>query len=491
MSLRKKMAHGVFWTFLEKGGQQIIFIIVFTVLTHLIGPEEFGLYSLCYVVVSFSMMVIYGTIDSIIVNKTEDDESLSTLFWTIFSLGVTLSIITFAISGPFAVLMKDHRLKGLLRMLCVLPTLMSITAIPSGLVQSRMDFKVFTIRSLVSSSLSGIFGIILALNGAGAASMIGQQIAQQTIDNCIIWPSVNWKPKLIFIPHRVPSLILPGLKMMGSTMLNFFEMNSARILIGIYLGPISVGYYSFVNRLWIVLREVLALPITTVLFPALVHTQKDEVETNKLVKQIAFISGLIVFPVVAGVMATAPHFIPLFFGDKWLPAIAIMQVFLAGAVMGPFMFILRDVLRARRETEIYFMLQLTLLAANVAIMLITAKSGLMNLCWGLLTVAYIGLPISIYIVSKKTKLALPQAFIPLGRSLLASIVMYGAVSGLEYAGLIPANEILHLLFLVIVGGVTYVVMSVLLQYNEIKNGIVGLKRLIALRKQDEVPVLEA
>ena len=484
------MARGVFWTFLEKFGQQFIFITIFAFLTHLIGPEEFGLYSLCYVVVSFSMMIIYGAVDSIIMNKNEDEENLSTLFWTIFGVGVVLSATTFACSGFFARVMKDDRLFDLLRWLSVLPMLTSVTAIPSGLVQIRMDFRVFTIRSLVSAFLSGIFGVILAWRGAGAYSMIGQQIAQQTIDNLIIWPSVNWTPRFIFRPDRVWSLLSPGFKMMGSTVLNFFEMNTARLLIGASLGPIEVGYFSFVNRLWIVLREVLALPITTVLLPALVHTENDATETKKLVKQITFFSGMIIFPAVAGIMATAPQFIPLFFGDKWIKAIPIMQVFLIASAMAPFMFILRDVLRARRRTEVYFFLQLALFAANFAIMLILVKSGVIPMCWGLVAVALVSFPISVFVVARKSGLALAQAFMPMGLSLVSSVLMYAAIYGVEYCEFYPANPWLHLFSSIMVGGVTYIGLSVLLQYRQILKGWEAFSAMLAStrRRKGDIPV---
>jgi PST family polysaccharide transporter len=477
MSLRKKMAHGVLWTFLEKFGQQFIFIGVFVVLTHLIGPEEFGLYSLCFVVVNFSMLIVYGVVDSVILHQAQDDESLSTLFWTIIGIGVTLSAVTFALSSPFAMFMNDDRLTDMLRWLCIQPALISIAAVPSGLVQARMDFRVFAIRSLISTFISGIVGITMAWKGAGAYSLIGQQIAQQLVDNLIIWPSVAWRPSLTFRGDRALNLIAPGFKMMGSSVLNFFEMNSSRLVVGFFLGPIAVGYISFVNRLWVVLREVLALPITTVLFPALAQTRDDKAETANLVDQVTFVSGLIVFPAVAGVIVTAPTFIPLFFGQQWLPTITIMQLFLAGAVIGPFMLILRDIMRAQRRTEVYFVLQLVVLVVNLAVMLALVKSGLNPLCWGLIAVAYVSFPISIVIVARLTSMPLGASFLSLWKSVLASLGMMATITGMQYLGIIPDQSGARFLWQVFIGAVVYGGLSFFLQRRHIQAGIEGLLKM--------------
>lgn len=482
MSIRKKMAFGAAWTFLEKAGQQIMFLVVFAILAHLIGPEEFGLYSVCLAVVMFSTMVIYASVDSIIIHKIESDLELSTLFWATASIGALFSIITFALAGPFAGWMRDARLELILQSLSPLPFLTALAVVPTGLVSSRMDFKLFTIRSLISTFVGGVVGIACALKGGGAYSLVFQQIAGQIMVNIIIWPSIRWVPKFLFSMKALPHVLLPGMKMMGSSMLNYFELNIGRMVIGLYLGAVAVGYYSFVMRLWVVLREVLLQPITNVLFPALALVKEDKQESDKLIAQIIFFAGLFIFPAVSGVMAISPQFVPLFFGASWAPAIPIMQLLLISAVVGPFLLIMRDVMRVKNRIGIYFMLQGALLALTTLATFLLAPMGLATLCLGLIALLPIVIAAHIYVVEKHSGVKLTAKYARIWRSLFASAVMYGVIWLADHFSFHPANAYAHLAFSIAIGAVVYGALCWILEYKEIVALIEKLRGVMRARK---------
>ena len=102
MSVRKKMALGAFWVMLEKGGQQVLNLVVFVIVARLIGPAEIGLAGLTAVFSSLALLVVYGLVDAVISQRLTDDRSLSTLFWAVIGAGIALALATFFAAGPFA-----------------------------------------------------------------------------------------------------------------------------------------------------------------------------------------------------------------------------------------------------------------------------------------------------------------------------------------------------------------------------------------------------
>ena len=99
MSIRKKMAKGAFWLFLEKGAQQLSSFVVFAVIARMIGPEEYGLVALCAVLISLTINIINGMTDAIVSMHIQDDARLSSLFWLILGGGFAFSLSFGAIAG--------------------------------------------------------------------------------------------------------------------------------------------------------------------------------------------------------------------------------------------------------------------------------------------------------------------------------------------------------------------------------------------------------
>jgi teichuronic acid exporter len=478
MALRKKMAHGMLWVLLEKGGQQGMLFITFAILARLIGPEEFGLYSLCYAVISLWILVISCLGDGVISKRTEEHKDLCTVFWTVLGIGLFLSVVTIASAYPFAVVMKDERLVRMMLLLSIIPFLSAVSVVPSALVQARMDFRIFTIRSLTATFISGAAGIYMAYHGAGAYSMIWQQILQQLIVNAIIWPSAGWRPGKSFHPDRVPEMMKPGFSIMWSQMINFLEVYGPRLIVGFSIGPVAVGIYSFALRLWQSLREVVLIPVSTAFFPALSTINHDNAEMRRLLKQMLFLVGFTLFPLMAGIIALAPQFVPLLFGPKWGDAVFILQLMFVRAIPMPFFTILRDYLRAINRTDQLLVFQITTLILTLGVVIWQAPAGLIPMSMGLIAVSFLSLPIMIWTVSRTAGTGLWEDLLQLFPSLFASALAAAAVMGLDHYSLHPADPWLHLLYSAVIGLVVYAVAGIGLQYRAIKELAAKLPKLL-------------
>ena len=96
MSLQTRMAKGVMWSLLEKGGQQAISFLVFMVIARLVGPEEYGLANICFVFFAVANLIVLSIVDGVVNLQIEDDERLSTLFWAVLGIGVALALVSLA-----------------------------------------------------------------------------------------------------------------------------------------------------------------------------------------------------------------------------------------------------------------------------------------------------------------------------------------------------------------------------------------------------------
>ncbi len=484
MSVRLRMARGMMWVLLEKVGQQLLGFVVFLIVARLIGPEEFGLAGLCTVFSSFAIFIVFGSVDAVISQQLTDDRRLSTLFWPVIGIGVFLSLLTYFSAAPFAGVMEEERLAGLLRHLAILPFLTAASSVPTVLMQARMEFRLFTVRTLVSTVIGGTVGIVLALRDHGAYALVYQQITQQVVSNLIIWPSARWRPRLMVDGALLGGILAPGIRMTGSTFINFLDTQVPRLLIGLVLGPLHTGYYAFVFRLYFSLREILVLPITSVLYPALAQISRDPENVRRLLGQILYFTAILVLPALVGAAATAPLFVPLFFGDSWTPTVPFLQWFLLAMAPSPFLLVFRELLRAHQKTGAFLRIQLLVTGLNLLVIALLVGRGLVVMTIGMTVTALALFPLAIALTSRASGFRLFPEFTRVIPPILASALMAAGIAGWRHGGLQPGSPWVNLAVVLLLGFLIYTATLTALQFRQLRALSTQLLRLL---RQKAVP----
>ncbi|SEH32667.1 oligosaccharide flippase family protein [Magnetospirillum fulvum] len=487
MSLHRKMARGALWSLIEKGGQQGVSFIVFMVVARLVGPAEYGLANVCFVVFTIANLTILTIVDGIVNLQIDDDDRLSTLFWTVVGMGFVFSAACYFGAAPLAAALEEPRLVQLLQEFAVVPILLATSSVPNMILMKNLDFRIFALRSLAASLIGGAVGIALALKGGGAHALIAQQVVLFVVVNLVVWPFAHWRPRLRFCGDKLLATISPGLKMVASMLVSFSEKEVPRILILLLMNPVMLGYYSFVVRVRHAVQDICVNPPLAVLYPALarLNDQKDKQRTILEVFIIAI--GVVIFPVIGSAAITAPLYMPLLFGDKWNEAITLLQLFIICGATLPFQVLVREMLRAHNHIEAYLRLQVAYVAVLLIATLILLPHGLLAVGYGTLGIGIAVLPIYFVLLDKwegvglwrqLTKLLTPLA----GTILLALVTHFTAVG--PCAG---ANPWLRLFLSLAAGWAVYSLTCVLLMRDELRQIFTFVRHWQAVRAGADHP----
>lgn len=468
MSLRKQMAYGALWSLVEKIGQQGLSFFIFMYLARVVGPEEFGLVTMCYIYTSFVYMIIFGFVDGIVSLRIRDDVALSSLFWGIMCIGCLLGGFGIFLAGPYAAMIGDNRIALLFCWNSIVPLLLAFSAVPTMLVMASLNFRIYSIRTLVSTLSGGIVGITMAYHDFGAYALIGQQISHNIIMNLIIWPNCGWKPILVFDRAMFLNVLAPGIKMVGSSLVRFFDQQAPRLLIGFFLGPVSVGYFAFAVKFRQVLYDVLVHPMAVVVYPVFSKINENQKEQLELLHQIIVIAGSFVFPAIAGIIVMSDLFVPLFFGKDWVPAISVLQILLVSGSTLPFLILLRDVMRAHNKMADYLRVQVWLVIFTIGSTLVVAPYGLIALSYVLVVISLVSLPIFIYSIKKSTKLSLWRSFYRLWAPAFSSCVMVLFIIMFRLSFFYPNSLLISLFVEVLLGTIIYMLVALITQPKEIR-----------------------
>lgn len=327
MSLRQKALKGVVWTAIQNWGRQVIALAVFFLLARLLDPKTFGLVALASLFLNFMQVFTdQGFGQAIIQRKELDKEHLDTAFWT--NIALSLLLITFSIAGAewIAALFKEPALIPIIRWLSLSFLLSGLNSVQSALLSREFKFKVLAVRSLVAVLVGGVVGISMALMGFGVWSLVGQQLANGVADVIVLWSTSKWRPGWGFSRYHFRELFSFGINIVGIKFLNFFNRRSDDFLIGYFLGPVALGYYTVAYRVLQIMTQLMTNTIDQVALPTFSNMQKEPERLRRAFYKVTQVASFIAFPAFLGMAALAPELVRTFFGDKWMTSVPVMQV---------------------------------------------------------------------------------------------------------------------------------------------------------------------
>jgi len=477
MDIRKKMAKGIFWLFLEKGLQQISSFIVFAIIARLIGPEEYGLVGLCGIFLSLAINIINGLVDAVISMHIKDNKRLSTLFWIVVCCGASLSLFTYFSADVFAQIMEHEKLAPLLRSYAPLPILLALASIPTALITESMNFRVFTIRTLAATLIAGIVGIYMAFNDYGAYALVVQQIVLYSVINLVVWPSCDWRPGLVFNKQGMREVLKLGLAQSGSSLVTFAEGQMPKFILGLFLGPTVVGYYTFAQRISYAIQDGIAHPLISVLYPAVSQIRNNYDEQKRVFVQFIVGLGNCLLPTIFGAIVTAPLYVPLFFGEKWASAVPALQLFILIVFPACMHLALRDYMRGHKKITSFIKYQLVYILSMLAACFLSVPFGYEAFVLVYAILAFIATIGYSYLVQKETNISLWGGYLRLWAPLAASLAMFGALNFFISQSPEMTGRVLLLMESFILGVVVYGILSIILQFNNVKTVIRIFTRL--------------
>jgi len=327
MNLRQKAVKGVLWSAIQSWGTQAIAFIVFFVLARLLEPEAFGLVALAGVFLAFVQLFIDQGLSTAIVQRQDlEPEHLDSAFWTNLGISFLLTLVGIAVAGLVAELFKEPQLTPILRWLSLSFLLSGFKGVQQALFQRQLAFKALAIRSLVAVVAGGVVGVVMAFSGFGVWSLVGKQLVNELVGVVVLWGASDWRPGFNVSVRHFQELFAFGINLLGIRILEFFNVRSDDFLIGYFLGPVALGYYTVAYKLLLIMLQLLTTVTVKVALPTFSRLQQEPERMRQGFYQVTQLTSLISFPIFLGMATLAPELVPILFGKQWIPSIPVMQI---------------------------------------------------------------------------------------------------------------------------------------------------------------------
>lgn len=380
-TLRAKVASGTAWSMGASLAVLLSRAVVAVVLARLLTPAEYGLAGMALLFTALVLVVSDVSLGAALVQRRSIDElDRSTVFWTSVAIGTGLTIGGIAVSGLVASFFRQPDVQPMLAVVSISFLLMSLQMTQASLLQREMHFRAGAVRIAGSVVVGGIVAVVAALLGAGAWTLIAQQLAVSATSVVLLWTVSAWRPKLMFSRARLRSLGGFGLSVFGANLVGYVNRNADNVLVGRYLGTGALGIYSVAYNVMLLPLSQLIVPLQDALYPAFARVQHDKERVAGIWLRVTTVVAGIVAPAMAGLAVVAPDFVDVVLGRRWAAAAPILRILALVTLVQSVSSLGQKMLQAldRARTVLHF---------SVAGMILTVASFVVGLRWGIVGVA--------------------------------------------------------------------------------------------------------
>jgi O-antigen/teichoic acid export membrane protein len=282
-----------------------------------------------------------------------------------------------------------------------------------------------------------------------------------------------WKPGFAFSKRALKELLNFGIPYQFKTFIAVLKDDGVTIVLGRLLGQANLGYIGMARRWSQLPLRFFMDSVTKVTFPAFSRMQEEKDHLAKAVGKSIFFITFLSFPAILGLVAISPvlvRVIPKY--NQWIPALVPLGLVSIDSLFASITTQLTNTLDAtgRIKTTFKLMLMWTFLTISL-VPVLAIKYGVIGAAWGYALTGMTSI-VAILIVKKFVNFSFWESF---GKTFTCSFVMFLVLILLR--GYLSVN-VSSLLFLILVGGVVYMSLSIIFMgysiLHDVKKGLFGV-----------------
>lgn len=326
--VKKEFFSGVLVTAIAKYSSIIISLVVTSVLSRILVPDDFGVVAIASFFINFfSTLTVSGFGPAIIQNKELSTRDISSIFTLTIYLGLILSGCFFLVAGEIAHYYNDiDSLYNICKILSINVLFAIVNIVPNALLFKQKLFKFVAVRTIIVQITIGVIAIISAYNGAGVYALLVNPVVGSVVIFFITYSKAFVKPSPFVYKDSINKVLGFSIYQLLFNFVYLLYRGVDKVLLGRYFGMSVLGYYEKSYRLMMLPLENISNVINPVLHPILSEHQKNtDFIYNAYLKMVKLLSE-IGFLITVFLFFNAHELIILLFGEQWIDSVEVFKI---------------------------------------------------------------------------------------------------------------------------------------------------------------------
>jgi O-antigen/teichoic acid export membrane protein len=456
-SLKSRVIGGLGWNVTGSVGIQALNFIAKIFLARLLFPEDFGLFAMAFIVITFlSIFVSFGVTDAIIYRKKDEEYQKTIDSGMVVSIGIgcILMLLGFISSSFVADFFHEPILTTMIRLMSVVLLFDSISDILYGILIKEMEFKRKTIAELSSTIIYVVTVLLLAYYGFGVWSMVYAYLIQHFLIIVFLWILSPRKPKFALDKEIAKDMLHFGKHTTSAVFFAWAITSIDNILVGKRFGDEQLGYYGFGFTIASVPVLSLAHIIAGVFHPVYAKVRDNIEKLQKAYLIPLEWALLLILPISMGLFALADIFVIVVFGEKWITMVPILKVLALYAIIRSVCTICGTLLVGiGKPKEVSKIACIQLITLLIIIYPFASFLGIVGVALAVLIARGISLVMYIIKTNEVLKIKMKSTVAILWKKVLGTVIMLGTLY--NAALVLHQHTIVNLLLLILIGVITY------------------------------------
>ena len=370
-SLKHTVAKGMLWGGMSNAFCQCLSLLFGIYLARVLGPDDYGPIGMLAIFTAIAgSLQDSGFVAAIANLKKATHDDYNAVFW----FNIIISLVMYAILYVCAPFIADFFNQPILVDLSRYNFLGFVVAgfgiAPSAYLFRELKVKQKSIALILAITISGITGIVLALNGYSYWGIATQSIVYVLVRTVVCWWFTPWRPslKINFAPLRY--LFAFSYRLLITNLFQRFNWNIFSFILGKYFTRSDVGNYTKAAEWFNMGGEVVNGMVNAVAQPVLAKVVDDNERQLRVFRKMLRFTAFVAFPLMLGLSLVSKELITVVITDKWIESAAMLQLLAIWGAFMPLQSMFTNLLVSRGKASIFMwctiiqgILTLTLLLA--------------------------------------------------------------------------------------------------------------------------------
>ncbi|WP_298933749.1 lipopolysaccharide biosynthesis protein [uncultured Ramlibacter sp.] len=423
--IRGRLIKGSIWIGASRALVNALAALSTIVLARLLMPEDFGLVALATTMLMIVNAATELSLASALVQHASPSRSHIDTAWTLSALrSLAIGGVFAAAGGPAADIYGDPRLAAVMVVLGIGIGLTGLTNPKVALLQRDLIFWQDFALSVAQKLVGVLASITWAMAYKSYWALVVGTIAMQVTSLVLSYLFVPYRPRISFSGGK--ELFRFSGWLTAGQIVNTLNWRFDFLLVGKGLGTSALGHYSVGNNLaQLATREVTA-PLTKVLFPGFSSIREDRSRLATAYQRAQGLVTAFALPAGIGAALVADPLVRLTMGDKWAPAIFIVQALASIFAVQTLASLSQPIGMALGETRLLFIRSTQMLAIRVPLIVVgMLAGGLTGIVLARVVSGLIAIYFNLRLVRRFTGLGLLEQLAANWRALVSSCAMVG------------------------------------------------------------------
>ncbi len=361
-------------------------IVTQVVLARVLGPEQYGLFAMGVMVMSFSAFFSdIGLAYGLIQRQHLDSTHIRFVFTWQLVLGLAAAGVLASLSGVLAEFFHEPRMVPLMLALAPLALVQAASAVSLNLLQRELNFKSLQIAQTIAYFVAYVcLGIPLALAGAQVWALVVAWAVQSLLSMALMYRAARHPLGLLFQHGDARSMRHFGGTVLLTNLTNWFIGNIDRVVLARMLSSASVGLYVNAYNLVYTPASTLLGFMQPVMYSACAKMQNDPGRIRKVYLMLMAGIALGIMPVFFAMAAVADTLVLGLYGQHWVGAAEVLRPIALAMPIVLLWGITTPVLWNSGQATLEFKLQLPLAVLWLIAALLAVQYSLAALAWTVL-----------------------------------------------------------------------------------------------------------